>query len=149
MSELFAAFGVNWKLLLVQALNFGFLLAALWYFLYGPVLKLIDDRRKSIAEGVRQAEAAARRLAEAKAEGDVIVGEAAREAEQLMGDARARAQDRAGEIIKAAEERAAASLREAAERGEEAQRRALQESEREIARVAMLAAEKILREKSA
>lgn len=149
MSELFAAFGINWELLFVQALNFGLLLTALWYFLYGPVLALIDDRRKKIAEGVRQAEASARRLAEAKAEGDVIVGDAARQAEQLVGDARARAQDRAGEIIRAADERAAASLREAMERADEVKRQALQESEREIARVAMLAAEKILREKSA
>lgn len=147
MAELFAAFGINWKLLLVQAFNFGLLLAALWYFLYTPVLKMIDDRRMKIAEGVQNAEAAARRLAEAKTEGDGIVGAASREAEGIVAAARTRAEGKADEIVKSAESRAAASLKDAAARAEEAKRQALKESEREIARAAMLAAEKILREK--
>ncbi len=145
MQELFAAFGINWKLLLVQAFNFGLLLAVLWYFLYEPVLKLIDDRRKKIAEGVQNAEAAARRLAEAKAEGEGIIGGASREAEGIVASARSRAEDKAEEIVKEAESRASSLLKDAALRAEEAKRQALKESEREIARAAMLAAEKILR----
>ncbi|MBI4094023.1 F0F1 ATP synthase subunit B [Candidatus Kaiserbacteria bacterium] len=147
MSELFAAFGINWKLLLVQAFNFGLLLFVLWYFLYEPVLKLIDDRRKKIAEGVQNAEAAARRLAEAKSKGEGIIGSASREAEGMVAAARGRAEEKADEIVKAAEARAASALHDAAARAEEAKRQALKESEREIARAAMLAAEKILREK--
>lgn len=149
MSELFAAFGINWQLLLVQAINFGLLLFVLWYFLYTPILKLIDDRQKKIAEGVKTAEAAERRLAEAQAEGEGIVGTAAREAETLVGNARTRADEKAGEILKAAEARANSVLEEANARAEEAKRMALSQSSKEIARAAVLAAEKILREKSA
>jgi len=149
MSELFAAFGINWQLLLVQAFNFGFLLFVLWYFLYTPILKLIDDRQKKIAEGVRTAEAAERTLADAKEESDGIVGDAAREAEGLVAAARVRADERGADIVKSAEARAAATLKEAQERAEEAQRLALKKSEQEIARAAMLAAEKILTEKNA
>ena len=145
MSELFAAFGINWKLLLVQAFNFGLLLLALWYFLYTPVLKMIDDRREKIAEGVQNAEAAARRLAEAKMEGEGIVGAASREAEGIVAVARSRAEEKADEIVKEAGSRAEAALKDAAARAEEAKRQALKGSEREIARAAMLAAEKILR----
>ncbi|QQG37547.1 MAG: F0F1 ATP synthase subunit B [Candidatus Kaiserbacteria bacterium] len=148
MSELFAAFGINWKLLLTQALNFGVLLAALWYFLYRPVLKMIDDRRAKIAEGVQKAEAAERQLADAKAEGDSLIGSASREAEGLVAAARTRAEGRADEIVKGAEGQAASILKDAAARAEEAKRAALQESQKEIARAAMLAAEKILREKA-
>lgn len=147
MSELFAAFGINWKLLLVQALNFGALLVVLSYFLYRPVLKLIDERREKIAEGVRTAEAAERRLEEAKAEGDKLVGSAAREAEGIVAQARGRADERAGEIVSGAEARAQAILAEGVARAEEARRKALKESEKEIARTAMLAAEKILHQK--
>ena len=144
MSELFAAFGINWKLLLVQAFNFGLLLAVLWYFLYRPVLKLIDDRRQKIAEGVQKAEAATRRLEEAKTEGEGIVGVASREAEGIVATARNRAEERADEIVKNAESRAQDVLKEASARAEEAKRQTLKENEREIARAAMLAAEKIL-----
>ncbi|OGG49395.1 ATP synthase F0 subunit B [Candidatus Kaiserbacteria bacterium RIFCSPHIGHO2_02_FULL_54_11b] len=149
MSELFAAFGINWQLLLVQALNFGVLLYALWYFLYTPLLKLIDDRQKKIAEGVKTAEAAEKKLADAKVKSEGIVGGAAREAEAMLASARSSADVKGAEIQKAAEARAAATLKEASERAEEGKRQALKESEREIARAAMLAAEKILREKSA
>ena len=38
MNELFAAFGIDWKLLLAQGVNFGIVLVALWYFLYRPVM---------------------------------------------------------------------------------------------------------------
>src|SRR3989338_8403577 len=149
MSELFAAFGINWQLLIVQAINFGFLLFVLWYFLYTPLLKLIDDRQKKIAEGVRTAEAADMKLADAKTESKRIVGGAAREAETLVASARSRADEKGNEIVKAAEARAGDVLKEAQARAEEAKRMALAESSKEIARAAMLAAEKILREKSA
>ncbi len=149
MSELFAAFGINWQLLIVQAINFGFLLFALWYFLYTPILKLIDDRQKKIAEGVKTAEEADMKLSDAKTESEQIVGGAAREAESLVATARSRADEKGNEIVKAAEARAGDVLKEAQARAEEAKRIALSESSKEIARAAVLAAEKILREKSA
>ena len=144
MEQLFATFGVNWKLLLIQAVNFGLLLSALTYFLYKPLLKMLDDRRDKIAEGVRAAEAADQRLADAKQEADGIVGDAAHQAEGLVMTAKSRADERGGEIVKAAEARAEAVLKDAAVRAEEAKRQALLASEREIAKAAMLAAEKIL-----
>ena len=144
MSELFAAFGVNWKLLLVQAVNFGLLLALLTYFLYKPLLAIIDKRREEVAEGVRKAHAADTTLAEAKKEAEEMVGQAAREAEQLVATARARADEKSAEIVRTAEARASAVLKDAEGRAEEAQRQALLESQKDIARAAMLAAEKIL-----
>ncbi len=144
MSELFAAFGVNWKLLIVQAVNFGLLLSLLTYFLYKPVLRIIDERQKKIAEGVKTAAEADRKLADAKTESDEMVGGAAREAEALVASARSRANEQGAEMLKAAEARAAATTKDAAERAEEAKRQMIKESEREIARAAMLAAEKIL-----
>ena len=144
MQELFAAFGVNWKLLLIQAVNFGVLLVILSYVLYRPILRMIDARQKKIAEGVATAEAAARRLEEAKTEGDGIVGSATREAEGLVAAARDRATVRAGDIVKGAEADAGAILKDAAARAEETKRQAVLASEKEIARAAMLAAEKIL-----
>lgn len=149
MSDLFAAFGVNWKLLLVQAFNFGLLLAALSYFLYRPILRIIDERREKVAEGVRLAESASRTLAEAKAEGEELVGAAAKKAEQLAASSRASAEQKGAGIIRDAQARAEQVLAEAKARAAEEKRQTVVASEREIARAAMLAAEKLLREKSA
>jgi len=144
MDQLFATFGINWKLLLIQGVNFGVLLVALSYFLYRPVMKMLDERREKIAEGVRAAEAAQQRLAAAKEEGETLVGDAAREAESLVAAARVRADEKGAEIVSGAETKAESIVREATARAEESQRRAMQESEKEIAKAAMLAAEKIL-----
>jgi F-type H+-transporting ATPase subunit b len=149
MSALLTTFGVDWKLLLIQVVNFGLLLTVLTYFLYKPILKIIDERQQKIAEGVRTAELAQKKLEDATSEGKEIVGGAAREAEGLVAGARTRAEERGAEILKAAEARAQATLKDATERAEESKRAALKETEREIARAAMLAAEKILREKNA
>ena len=149
MSELFAAFGLNWKLLLIQALNFGILLFVLWRYLYGPVLAMIDERRTKIADGVKKAEAADRRLAEADTEGKGLIASASKDAETLVSSARSRADEQAAEIIKRSHDQAERVLADATARAEEARRQALVAGDKEIARAAMLAAEKILQKTSA
>ncbi|HEY4487394.1 MAG TPA: F0F1 ATP synthase subunit B [Candidatus Paceibacterota bacterium] len=144
MSDLFSAFGVKWELLLIQAVNFGLLLTALTYFLYKPILKIIDERREKIAESVRVAEAAQRRLEEAKEKGDKMVGDAAKHAESLVASARMKAETTGSEMMKEAQARADQMMVEARARAEEERRKAMMESEREITRAAMLAAEKIM-----
>jgi F-type H+-transporting ATPase subunit b len=127
--------------------NFAVLIGALSYFLYKPALKIIEERREKVAEGVRLADAAEGRLAEAHQKGDEIVGEANKNAEQLVSAAKTRAESRGMEIVKAAESRADARIKDAEKRAQELQRLAIKESEREIVRAAMLTAEKILRER--
>src|SRR3989344_8306176 len=140
MNELFAAFGVNWKLLLIQAVIFGLLLAALSYFLYKPILRIIDERREKVAEGVRLAESASRTLAEEKEEGEQLVGDAAKKAEALAAASRASAEQKGQSLVKDAQARAEQVLAEAQIRAEEVKRQTVAASEREIARAAMLVA---------
>ena len=131
----------------MQGINFGLLLYVLTRFLFKPLMKTLDERREKIAEGVRAAEAAAQRLADAKNEGEEIVGRGAREAEGLVAAARTRADEKGGEIVKSAEARANSIMKDAAAKAEESKRQALHETSKEITRAAMLAAEKILKEK--
>ena len=147
MGELFSTFGLDWRLLIIQMVNFALLLVILWRFLYTPIVRILDERRGTIAESVRKAEAADRRLAEADQEGKGIVAAAGKEAESLVAAGRSRADQQAAEVAKQAQERADRLLADAQARAEEAKRQALIAGEKEIARAAMLAAEKILKEK--
>ena len=149
MGALFSAFGVDWHLLIIQAVNFVLLLVVLTYFLYRPILRIIDERREKVAEGVRIASQAQAKLEDAKSQGEKRVSDAAREAEGLVAVARTRASETTAEATRAADAKADAILKEAQVRAEEAKRLAMQESSKEIARAAMLAAEKILKEKNA
>jgi F-type H+-transporting ATPase subunit b len=147
MGELFATFGIDWRLLLMQAVNFGLLLLVLWKFLYTPVLRMLDERRGKIAESVQKAESADRRLADADKQGKDIVAAAGKEATSVVASARNRAEEQAAEIARKAQERADRVFSEAQKSAEEAKRQALAAGEKEIARAAMLAAEKLLKEK--
>ena len=53
MSELIRQFGVDWKLLLAQAVNFGILIFLLTKFAYRPILAMFAKRREDIEKGVR------------------------------------------------------------------------------------------------
>jgi F-type H+-transporting ATPase subunit b len=147
MSSLFSTFGINWQLLLAQGINFGILLGVLWYFLYKPLSKMIDARAMKIADGVKAAEAAHVQLEQTGIEHDQIISAASLESEKMIAEARARAAEKAAELIGGAESRSESILADAAARAEEAKRQAMKESEKEIARAAILAAEKVLRAK--
>lgn len=147
MGDLFGTFGVNWKLLLIQAINFGVLLALLRYFLYKPILKMIDERKAKIAEGVVNAEEASRKLALAETEKESILKDANVSAEKIVAESKGYATEKANEIVKEAEAESEALILDAKARAEEAKRKALAESEAEVARLAILGAEKILKEK--
>ena len=64
MLELVEKLGLDWKLLLSQAVNFLILLVVLRQFAYKPLLKVLKERRGKIEEGLAKAEEAEHRLLE-------------------------------------------------------------------------------------
>jgi len=64
MNAFIEQFGIDWKLLLSQLVNFFLVLIVLRLFVYKPVLKIIKDRNKKIKEGLDKAEEANIRLKE-------------------------------------------------------------------------------------
>ena len=145
MEKLLEAFAIDPRLLLAQAVNFGVLLVVLWYFLYRPVIKMLDERSKKVAQGVEDAAHAAEKLLSADAEAKECLTCAEQEAGQIVSNARDLAGAEKTRIVKDAEARAAAIEQDAEARAKEEALRTLKESEKEIARLAILAAEKTLR----
>ena len=64
MSQLFSQLGIDWHLLLSQAVNFLLLLAILRFVVYKPLLTLLHKRRERIEEGLTKADEADKRLGE-------------------------------------------------------------------------------------
>lgn len=146
MESLLDAFGIDWKLLLAQLVNFGVLFVALTWLLYKPVMKTLDERAAKIAQGVEDAELASRKAANADEEASKVVKGAESEAEGIVASARDLAGTEKSRIVKEAEARAAQVAADAEARAQETAAKALRESEREVARLAVLAAEKVLRQ---
>ncbi|MHB1770072.1 MAG: ATP synthase F0 subunit B [Minisyncoccota bacterium] len=147
MQQLFSAFGIDWRLLIAQAVNFGVVLVALWYFLYQPVLRTLEKRRQVIAQGVADAARAGEILAGADHEAAIRVKSADLNAESIVSAAREAAGIEKTRLLKEAESRAATLMKDAEMRAAETAARARRESERDVARLAILAAEKVMRQK--
>jgi F-type H+-transporting ATPase subunit b len=133
MSELFAAFGIDWRLLIINLVNFGLMLGVLWYFLYGPVLKVLEARREKIAGGVRDAEKAKATLKEIEGARLSKLGEAGKEADKIVSNAQAAAVKKERDMLAHAEAAAASVIAEAEAEAAEAKNRAIRESKEEVA----------------
>lgn len=147
MEQLIQAFGIDVKLIIVQIINFVILLGLLSYFLYKPILRLLADREAKITQGIKDAETAAEAKASATTEKQSILSAAQQEATVITAKANEHAHVSADEIVAAAHEKATAVAQKANEEAVELKKQTLKASEAEVAKTAILAAEKILREK--
>lgn len=148
MEQLIHAFGIDARLILIQVVNFGLLMAALTYLLYKPVLKLLAEREEKIAKGIADAKAAEAARASAEEEKKGIIATANKDAEAMTVRATEHAAQKADQIVADAHKKADQVIKDAGERGNEMKAQALKESEAEIAKLAVLAAEKILKERT-
>ncbi len=63
MEQFATQFGIDWKQMVAQLINFGVVFFVLRAFAYKPILKLLDDRKKKIEDGLSFAEKAKAELA--------------------------------------------------------------------------------------
>ncbi|MFH1246208.1 MAG: hypothetical protein V1489_00335 [Candidatus Liptonbacteria bacterium] len=126
MEALLNNLGIDWRLLLSQAVNFGLLLTVLRIFAYKPIVKLMKDRQARIEEGLVRADEADRRLLEAnegakvkikeaEAEGLAILRKTEADAKTLETRLTAEAHDKEAQLMKDAEAKAKEKEREANE----------------------------------
>jgi len=98
MAELLKNFGVEWKLLLAQAVNFFILFFLLKKFAYRPIVDMLRHRKSEIERGLAMRDEAAENLAQTK----VMEGEAAERANKnalaVVSDAEEIAKKRTDEI---------------------------------------------------
>ncbi|OGZ08467.1 MAG: ATP synthase F0 subunit B [Candidatus Lloydbacteria bacterium RIFCSPHIGHO2_02_FULL_50_13] len=142
------AFGVNWKLLLIQGLNFGLLLLVLYKFLYKPLFALIDKRQQAIEKGLKDAEAAGHEKEKVLREKDSILASAREEGGKIADGIKKQAMQNERDTLHEAQAKSANLIAEARVRAEAEREHLLRESEKEVARMAVLAAEKILKERN-
>jgi len=105
MKDLIEQLGINWKLLISQAVNFFILLAILRIFVYKPVLNLIKNRTQKIEQGLVKAQEADIRLKEI----DNIAKEKIKEAENssmaIIKETQGKAKELDSKLTKEVEEK--------------------------------------------
>ncbi len=141
-----AALGLNFNYLLSYIVNFFLLYFLLKKFVFPAISQMLDDRKKRIAEGLTAADAA-RREAEEERKKLMAQLEAERaEAQQRVAAASAQAEKVKEDILAQARREAEAIKTSAIEEAEAEKQRILAEAHKQIAELAMLATERVVRE---
>ena len=146
--EIFHVFGIHWKLLTAQMVNFAIALFVLYRYAYKPIFDIIAKRQGIIAKGLEDAATAAQEMEKVQSEKGAILASAREEGGKLSESLRKQAIEQEQGIIRAAQEKSAALFAEARQKAAAESEHLMRESEKEIARMAVLASEKILRNQS-
>ncbi|MEK7158527.1 MAG: F0F1 ATP synthase subunit B [Patescibacteria group bacterium] len=145
--ELLDKFGINFSVLLAQAVNFLIVLVVLYRFAYKPILKILHDRTRTIETSLKNAEKIHQQLGETTKEKDRILLDAQREASAMIEKAAGEGQRRQKELMDQTT-RAMASLKEKTETElADAIAALLKNVQKEMAALVVQATEKLLNEK--
>jgi len=88
METFFSDFGITWGKFLSQIILFAIVYLILSKFAFGPVLRMLEERRKRIEEGQLNAEKIKKQLAEAELRYQEVLRKANEEAGRLLEEAR-------------------------------------------------------------
>ena len=136
--------GVNFWTALFTLLNFLAVLYVGKRFLWGPVMKIIQDRQKEIDDLYKDAGDAKENAQAMEAEYKEKLAVASQTGERMVKEAVARGQAREEEIIRAANAEAAAIMDKAAADIAMEKKKALNDAKDEISGMAIAIAEKVV-----
>jgi F-type H+-transporting ATPase subunit b len=136
--------GINLPVLLGQLLSFTLLLIVLRLLVYKPVLKLLDERRERIQEGLNAADRGREQGEQAAREAQAQIESARREGQQIIANAQQVAQRIQEEGRQQALQQQDAMLERARSEIQLERDSAISELRREFADLTISAAEKVI-----
>ena len=117
VQQIARTFGVDWPHLVAQIVSFCIVCLVLYRYAYQPVLRMLEERRQQIAQGLANAEKIKAELARTEAQRQEVIAEANAQAVKLIEEARAaaaRVQEQETQKAIAAAEQIIVKAREAA-----------------------------------
>jgi len=133
--QIVRTFGVDWQHLLAQIVSFGIVCALLYRFAYHPVLSVLNERRKRIAEGLANAEKTKVELARTETRRQEVIGQASTQVTQMIQEAHTAAAQVRQQQTEAAKAEAAQIIEKAREATALEREHMLAELKREIGRL--------------
>ena len=137
MTELIEKLGLDWRLLLTQAVNFAIILVVLRLTVYRPVLAILKKRREKIAQGLEKAARADDELNEARTAKAHALAQAHRESADIVARAQEKGREQEAAILAVAHEKGEGILAQAQQQAERdaqaARQRVLEDAETLVA----------------
>ncbi len=143
MEKIIADFGVQPVYLAAQMVNFLILLVILNKFLFKPILKVLEERKRTVSETLSNADQIKSKLSQAEQDVEAKLSDASRQAKMILENASNQAQ----KIIEDARQKAQQDADEIIHNGKEAvdaERQAMKkEVQKEFAGLLVLGVEKV------
>lgn len=142
--EILELFGVNWKLMLAQIVNFAIVFFVLWRFAIKPLLKTMESRNQEIASGLDNARKAEDRLLAVEKEAKAQLNEAKKEAMLILEKANLQAETNRKLTLDKAKSEVEVVVSKAKEQISQEKEKMFVEAKKEFSQMLVLALDKIL-----
>lgn len=113
MQEFVKQFGIDWRLLVSQGVNFLLVLIVLRLYVYKPVAKLLAERRRNVEEGIAKSQEANRRLQDVQEMAREKMRETEKRATLLLREVDARAKEHEAALLESSRRKGEVMLQEA------------------------------------
>jgi F-type H+-transporting ATPase subunit b len=137
-------FGIDWKVIVAQAVNFVLVAFILWKLAFKPVIASLDERRQKIADGLQFAEEARQQLADAEKRQAETLREANANAQAILHAAHDKAKAFEEQMRRATTAELEEMRRRTTEANELERQKMLSEVRQEIARLVVLTSARVL-----
>ncbi len=144
MEEFVRHFGIDWKLLLAQTVNFAILLVLLRKFAYGPIVKILRQRREKIEEGLEMRKEAEEKLHQADAMKMETLQRAKTEAFGIVSRGEAVAKERQEEVMQETNKKVESVMTDARRLVEGEKAKAVEEAVKDIEKLVRSGIERVL-----
>ena len=131
-------------LMVWSLITFAIAVAVLWRFAFGPLQRIIDERRAQIQESIETAEATRLEAARLLDEYQETLASVRAEAEEILARSRKAGESTKSEIVEEARKQAERTLEKAQQQIERDVRTALNELKGQIADLTVLATERVI-----
>lgn len=133
MGGFFTAFGVDWKILSFQLLNFAILYYVFNRFIWPVLIKALEKRRQAIEQGLEDAKLAQAKLAQAEQTSDEILAAAKQSAKEIHDSAKSSELQDRERFLQALEAEKQLLLADAREEAGRERQQLLRTAQRELA----------------
>ena len=137
-------FGIDWPMLIAQAINFLIVAFVIWKFAFKNILSTIKEREKQIADSLRNADKIKLELEETEKQQQETLQEASLEAKKTISIAQEQAKAFIEEQKEDARKQAEEIITKAKLAMEQERERVLREAREEIASLVVLTTSKVL-----
>src|SRR3989344_3201647 len=147
MESIVSTFHLDWKIIVAQAVNFSIVFIVLYIFALKPLVKLMAERSEKIVRGLNDAKTNATLLEKTRAEYETALQKARTEAEKIFEIGKQESEHQKQKMLDEAKHEGEKTITAGRKTLEHEKIKIVGKAKQEIVSLALLAVEKILKEK--